>query len=97
MQPPFKGSLRMVRLAFTYKCKYWTVGRYQVVLLSNGTNISRISSDRHEQTLKGARKLLSDWTSIPTVKDGGESLNIWSHTGQNRVGILSEVVARIQG
>ena len=97
MQPPFKGSLRMVRLAFTYKCKYWTVGRYQVVLLSNGTNISRISSDRHEQTLKRARKLLSDWTSIPTVKDGGESLNIWSHTGQNRVGILSEVVARIQG
>ena len=95
MQPPFKGSLRMVRLAFTYKCKYWTVGRYQVVLLSNGTNISRISSDRHEQTLKGARKLLSDWTSIPTVKDGGESLNIWSHRGQNGVGILSEVVARI--
>ena len=97
MQPPFKGSLRMVRLAFTYKCKYWTVGRYQVVLLSNGTNISRISSDRHEQTLKGARKLLSDWTSIPTVKDGGESHNIWSHTGENGVGILSEVVAMIQG
>ena len=97
MQPPFKGSLRMVRLAFTYKCKYWTVGRYQVVLLSNGTNISRISTDRHEQTLKGARKLLSDWTSIPTVKDGGESLNIWSHTGQNGVEILSEVVSRIQG
>ena len=96
MQPPFKGSLRMVRLAFTYKCKYWTVGRYQVVLLSNGTSISRISSDRHEQTLKGARKLLSDWTSIPTVKDGGESLKIWSHRGQNGVGILSEVVARIQ-
>ena len=68
-----------------------------MVLLSNGTNISRISSDRHEQTLRGARKLLSDWTSIPTVKDGGESLNIWSHTGQNRVEILSEVVARIQG
>ena len=97
MQPPFKGSLRMVRLAFTYKCKYWTVGRYQVVLLSNGTNISRISSDRHEQTLRGARKLLSDWTSIPTVKDGGESLNIWSHRGQNGVGVLSEVVAMIQG
>ena len=76
MQPPFKGSLRVVRLAFTYKCKYWTVGRYQVVLLSNGTNISKISSDGHEQTLKGARKLLSDWTSIPTVKDGGKSLNI---------------------
>ena len=68
-----------------------------MALLSKGTNIIRISSDRHEQTLKGARKLLSDWTSIPTVKDGGESLNIWSHTGQNRVGILSEVVARIQG
>ena len=97
MQPPFKGSLRMVRLAFTYKCKYWTVGRYQVVLLSNGTNISRIGTDRHEQTLKGARKLLSDWTSIPTVKDGGESLNIWSHTAQNGVGVLSEVVAMIQG
>ena len=97
MQPLFKGSLRMVRLAFTYKCKYWTVGRYQVVLLSNGTNISRISSDRHEQTLKRARKLLSDWTSISIVKDGGESLNIWSHRGQNGVVILSEVVAMIQG
>ena len=68
-----------------------------MVLLSNGTNISRIGTDRHEQTLKGTRKLLSDWTSIPTVKDGGESLKIWSHRGQNGVGILSEVVARIQG
>ena len=67
-----------------------------MVLLSNGTNISRISSDRHEQTLKGTRNLLSDWTSIPTVKDGGESLNIWSQRGQNGVGILSEVVSMIQ-
>ena len=61
-----------------------------MVLLSNGTNISRIGTDRHEQTLKEARNLLSNWTSIPTVKDGGESLNIWSHTGQNKVGLLSE-------
>ena len=68
-----------------------------MVLLSNGTNISRIGTDRHEQTLKRARKLLSDWTSIPAVKDGGESLKIWSHTGENRVGILNEVVAMIQG
>ena len=68
-----------------------------MLLLSNGTNISRIGTDRHDQTLKRARKLLSDWTSIPTVKDGGESLNIWSHTGQNRVGVLSEVLAMIQG
>ena len=68
-----------------------------MTLLSNGTNISRIGTDRDEQTLKRARKLLSDWTSIPTVKDGGESLNIWSHTGQNGVGVLSEVVAMIQG
>ena len=68
-----------------------------MVLLSNGTNISRIDTDRHEKTLKRARKLLSDWTSIPTVKDGGESLKIWSHRGQNGVGVLSEVVAMIQG
>ena len=68
-----------------------------MVLLLNGTNISRIGTGRHEQTLKGARKLLSDWISIPTVKDGGESPNIWSHRGQNGVGIVSEVVARIQG
>ena len=61
-----------------------------MILLSNGTNISRIGTVRHEQTLKRARKLLSDWTSIPTVKDGGESLNIWSHTGQNKVGLPSE-------
>ena len=65
--------------------------------MSNVTNISKISTDRHDQTLKGARNLLSDWTSIPTVKDGGESLNIWSYRGQNGVGILSEVVAMIQG
>ena len=64
--------------------------------MSNGTNISRIGTDRLDQTLKRARKLLSDWTSIPTVKDGGESLIIWSHTGQNGVGVLSEVVVRIQ-
>ena len=68
-----------------------------MLLLSNGTNISRIGTDRHDQTLKRARKLLSDWTSIPTVKDGGEILNIWSHTGQNGVGVLSEVVAMMQG
>ena len=68
-----------------------------MLLLSNGANISRIGTDRHDQTLKSARKLLSDWTSIPTVKDGGESLNIWSHRGQNGVGVLSEVVAMIQG
>ena len=68
-----------------------------MVLLSNGTNISRIGTDRHEQTLKRARNLLSDWTSIPTVKDGGESVNIWSHTGQNGGDALSEVVAMIQG
>ena len=68
-----------------------------MVLLSNGTSISRIGTDRHEQTLKGTRNLLSDWTSICTVKDGGKSLNIWSHRGQNGVGILSEIVARIQG
>ena len=68
-----------------------------MVLFSNGTNISRIGTGRHDQTLKRARKLLSDWTSISTVKDGGESLNIWSHTGQNGVGVLSEVVAMIQG
>ena len=68
-----------------------------MLLLSNGTNISRIGTDRHEQTLKRARKLLSDWTSIPTVKDGGESLNIWSHRGQNGVGILGEELAMIQG
>ena len=65
--------------------------------MSNGTNIGRIGTGRHEQTLKRAMKLLSDWTSIPTVKDGGESLNIWSHRGQNGVGILSEIVAMIQG
>ena len=64
--------------------------------MSNGTNIGRIGTGRHEQSLKRARKLLSDWTSIPTVKDGGESLNIWSHRGQNGVGILSEVLAMIQ-
>ena len=68
-----------------------------MILLSNGTNISRIGTNRHEQTLKGARKLLSNWTSIPTVKDGGKSLNIWSLTGQNGVGKLSEVVTMIQG
>ena len=68
-----------------------------MILLSNGTNISRIGTDRHEQTLKIARNILSNWTSIPTVKDGGKSLNIWSHRGQNGVGILSEVVAMIQG
>ena len=68
-----------------------------MVLFSNGTNISRIGTGRHEQTLKGARKLLSDWTSIPTVKDGGKSLNIWILTGQNGVGKLSEVVDMIQG
>ena len=68
-----------------------------MILLSNGTNISRIGTGRHDQTLKRARKALSDWTSIPTVKDGGESLKIWSHTGQNGVGILSEVVVMIQG
>ena len=68
-----------------------------MVLLSNGTNVSRIGTDRHEQTLKGTRNLLSDWTSLPTVKDGGKSLKIWSHRGQNGVGILSEVVAMIQG
>ena len=68
-----------------------------MVLLLNRTNISRIGTDRHEQTLKGARKQLSDRTSIPTVKDGRESLNIWSHRGQNGVGVLSEVVAMIQG
>ena len=67
-----------------------------MVLLSSGTNISRIGTDRHEQTLKGTRNLLSDWTSIPTVKDGGENLMIWSLTRQNGVGALSEVVARIQ-
>ena len=68
-----------------------------MILLSNGTSISRIGTDRHEQTLKGTRNLLSDWTSLPTVKDGGKSLNIWSHRGQNGVGVLSEVVAMIQG
>ena len=68
-----------------------------MILFSSGTNISRIGTDRHDQTLKGARKLLSDWISIPTVKDGEESLNIWSQRGQNGVGILSEVVAMIQG
>ena len=65
-------------------------------LLSNMTNINRISSDRHEQAQKRARKLLSDRTTIPTVKDGGKSLMIWSLTGQNGVGALSEVVVRIQ-
>ena len=68
-----------------------------MVLLSNGTNISKIGTGRHDQTPKRTRKPLSDWTSIPIVKDGGESLNIWSHRGQNGVGILSEVVAMIQG
>ena len=68
-----------------------------MILLSNETDISRIGTDRHEQTLKGTRNLLSDWTSLPTVKDGGKSLNIWSHRGQNGVGILGEVVAMIQG
>ena len=68
-----------------------------MALLSNMTNINRISSDRHEQTQKRAGKLLSDRTTIPTVKDGGESLKIWSHRGQNGVGILGEVLAMIQG
>ena len=66
-----------------------------MALLSNMTNINRISSDRHQQTQKRAGKLLSDWTTIPTGKDGGESLKIWSLTGHNGVEILSEVVARI--
>ena len=64
-------------------------------LLPNMTNINRISSDRHEQTQKRAGKLLSDRTTIPTVKDGGESLKIWSHKEQNGVGALSEVVTRL--
>ena len=68
-----------------------------MVLLSNGTNISRTGTDRYEQILKRAKELLSDWTSISTIKDGGESLNIWSHTGHNGVRVLSEVVAMIQG
>ena len=64
-------------------------------LLSNMTNINRISSDRHEQTQKRAGELLSDRTTIPTVKDEGESLKIWSHKGQNGVGALNEVVTRL--
>ena len=67
-----------------------------MTLLSNMTNIIRISSDGYEQSQKRAGKLLSDRTTIPTVKDGGENLMIWSLTGQNGVGALSEVVARIQ-
>ena len=66
-----------------------------MALLSNMTNINRISSDRHEQAQKRARKLLSDRTTIPTVKDGGESLKIWNHKGQNGVGALNEVVTRL--
>ena len=59
------------------------------------TNINRISSERHGQTQKRAGKLLSDRTTIPTVKDGGESLMIWSHKGQNGVGALNEGVTRL--
>ena len=64
-------------------------------LLSNGTNINGISTDSYEQTWKRARKLLSESTTIPSVKDGGESLMIWSHKGQNGVGALNEVVTRL--
>ena len=63
-------------------------------LLSIGTNINRIDSDRHEQTQKRAGKPLSDRITIPTAKDGGESLKIWNLTGQNGVGALSGVVDR---
>ena len=66
-----------------------------MALLSNMTNINRISSDRHEKIQKRAGKLLSDRTTILTVKDGGESLMIWSHKGQNGVGTLDEVVIRL--
>ena len=66
-----------------------------MALLSNMTNINRISPDRHEQTQKRAGKLLSDRTTIPTVKDGGESLMIWSHKGQNGVVALNEVVVSL--
>ena len=52
-----------------------------MVLLSNGTNIRRIGTDRHEKTLKRARKLLSDWTSIP-VKPRSDRMEVDQAEGQ---------------
>jgi hypothetical protein len=61
------------------------------VLWSDETKINRIGSDGRVYTWKKKGEPLSDRTTTPTVKHGGNNLMVWGCMGWNGAGVLTEV------
>jgi len=61
------------------------------ILWSDETKINRIGSDGQVYTWKKKGEPLSDRTTTPTVKHGGNNLMVWGCIGWNGVGMLTEV------
>jgi transposase len=94
--PLLKQAHCLHRLKFALAHQNWTVEDWKRVLWSDETKINRIGSDGRVYTWKKKGEPLSDRTTLPTVKHGGgNNLMVWGCMGWNGVGILTEVVGKM--
>lgn len=95
-RPLLKKQHRIARLKFAQDHANWTVEDFKRVLWSDETKINRIASDGRTYTWKKKGEPLSDRTTTPTVKHGGgNNLMVWGCMGWNGVGVLIEVLGKM--
>ena len=91
--PMLKTTHRQRRLLFARTHENWTVKDWKRVFWSDETKINCIGK---EYVWKKRGELISDRTTIPTVKHGGgNNLMVWGCMGWNGVGKLVEVVGKM--
>ena len=82
-------------LKFAQCHRNWTVEDLKRVLWSDKTKIDCFGSNGKVYVWKQQGEPLSDHTTTPTVKHGGNNLMVWGCMGWNRVGKLIEVQGKM--
>ena len=86
---------RQRRLAFALAHQNWTIEDWKRVIWSDETKINRIGSDGKVYVWKKKGDGLIDREVSGTIKFGGGSLMVWGCMGWNGVGMLAEVVGKM--
>jgi len=84
-QPYLMDSHKKARLDFAFRYVDWTVDDWKKVIWSDG----------HQWVWKKKGEPLSDRTVCPAVKHGGGSIMVWGSMGWEGVGMLIEVIGRM--
>jgi hypothetical protein len=94
-KPLLSVKHRNQRLSFALRYQNWTVEDWARVIWSDETKINRIGSDGRQYVWKETGKPLQEKEIQGTVKFGGGSLMVWGCMGWNGVGILAEVIGKM--